>query len=334
MQGNDQLFDRLLAEFFSHEISEEDKERLFSMIMRSPSYKEQYDKAAKLNALLRVSVFDSHKQDDYLLLKEKGHIHPDIRKEKSSIRKLTLFRHIAAAVILILLSSFGSLYLYKKYNQEGLTRWIETSTPLGGQTRVLLPDGSVAWINAKSELKYNPGFGTIDRHLYLEGEAYFEVEKNRKLPFSVHTGNMDVIATGTQFNIRSYPDDDKWEVNLLEGGVNVVISDKSYSLVPDEKIIYDRTSDLAVVEQTEAYIAAQWTKGKLSFYQASIPEIYKMLERHFNIRIEIGSEELKEEYFFGSINLEMSLSEILNYLDMDKKYKVELKNDVIVVRKK
>jgi len=332
---NDQLFDRLLTEYFSYEISAEDKEELFSMVMESEFYKEQYEKTARLNALLHIPVFESVEQADYQLLKEKANIEENKLHSKRSFRKVALLRNIAAAMILVLVSSLGSVYFYKKHrNPEEHVSWVETATPLGGQTRLVLPDGSIVWINAKSQLKYDSRFGITERHIYLNGEAYFEVKKNEKQPFTVHGESMDVVATGTRFNTRIYRDDEKWEVNLLEGGVDVFVADTCFSLIPDEKIIYDKTSASAIVEKTDAHLAAQWTRGRLSFYQASIPEIYKMLERHFNVRIRIDSEELENEYFLGSINLEMSLSEILSYLDVDKEYKVELENDIIIVRKK
>ncbi|WP_197027686.1 FecR family protein [Prevotella sp. 10(H)] len=324
-----------MEKYFSKNISIEDKEKMFSMIMESPSYKDQYEKAAKLNTLLHISSFDSFIDDDYLLLQKRGAIYSENRLDNNKAERFSLWRKIAVAVILILFSSSGSIYLYERLNNQGeIVSLIETSTPLGGQTRLILPDGSVAWINAKSELKYNSNFGKNNRDLLLNGEAYFEVNKNEELPFSVSAGDMKVVATGTQFNVRSYPDDYKWEVSLLEGGINVSVSDKHFALIPDEKIIYNKTSGELLVEKTDAEMATQWTKGKLSFYQASISEIYKMLERHFNVRIEIESEELKEEYFLGSINLEMSLSEILSYLDVDKKYKIQLKDEVIIIRKK
>ncbi|MDR0748184.1 MAG: FecR family protein [Tannerellaceae bacterium] len=335
MPENDPLFDRLLAKYFLRNISVEDKETLFSRIMQSPADKDRYEKAAKLNALLHLSVFESHKQDDYRLLKEKIANPPDKQSGRNKTRRIPLFRRIATAVILVVLSSAGSVYLHDKYtHQEEQLRWIETSTPLGGQTRLLLPDGSVAWVNAKSELKYSSRFGTANRNLYLDGGAYFEVNKHKELPFSVRTGDMEVIATGTTFNICSYSEDNKSEVVLLEGGVDIIISDKRYSLVPDEKMIYDKTSASATIEQTDTQMVARWIKGKLSFYQASIPEIYRMLERHFNVRIQIDDDELKNEYFLGSINLGMNLSEILRCLDVDKKYKIEVRNDVIVIKRK
>lgn len=335
MHYKDQLFDKLLTAYFSHEITVEDKEKLFSMVMESDDYKQQYEKAARLNTFAHLPFFELHRRDDYLLLKEKGNIQPDRQSRKTHIKGFTLLRRIAAAILLILAGSIATMYVYEKQDQrEETSEWFQASTPNGGQTKLLLPDGSVAWINAKSELKYSPWFGTANRKLYLNGEAYFEVSRNEALPFSVFAGNMEVIATGTMFNIRSYTDDNQSEVQLLEGGVDVLVAGQRYSLAPDEKIIYDKSLDLITKEPVDAYMAMQWTKGKLSFYQASMPDIYKMLERHFDVRIQIDSEELKNEYFLGSINLDMSLSEILNYLDVDKKYRIELRKDVIVVRKK
>lgn len=334
MNEQDELFDNLLSEYFNHTISVEDREKIFSMITESTVYKEKYEKAAKLNALLHLPVFENSKYEDYQLLREKGNINSTNSQVAAKTRKFIFLRYAAAAVVLILMTSLVTTYIYKSSNQNVALKWISNSTPLGGQTKVELPDGSTVWINAKTNLRYSSMFGLTDREIYLDGEAYFEVHKNKELPFSVFMGNMKVTATGTQFNISSYSDDKKWEVDLLEGGVNVTISDKTYSLIPDEKIVYDRTNLSATIEKTDAKLAARWTQGKLNFYQASIPEICKMLERHFNVKIIIDSEELKDKQFFGSINMDMSLREILEYLDVDKKHKIEIKEETVIIKRK
>ena len=324
-----QSFDTLLNRYLTGSISDEEREMLFSMVMCSPRCRESYEKAAKLNTLLRVPVFDSHLEADYRSLVRQRNLGAGRPR-----RMLAVLRRVAAAAVLVLVSSTLSVWLYSKSQPALPVGTVETSTPLGGQTRIMLPDGTVAWVNAKSELKYGSGFGSTDRNLTLEGEGYFEVAKDERLPFRVHAGKMTVSATGTRFNVRSYPDDRKWEVDLSEGGVDISVSGRSFSLSPDQRVVYDRDADLARVEQSVADLASRWTTGKISFHQASIPEIYRMLERHFDVRIEIGSEELKKEYFLGSINLDMSLSAILSYLDIDKKYRVTLRDSVIVVDKK
>ncbi len=329
MQNDERTFDLLLSKYLTREISGEEQEMLFSLVMQSQSFREQYEKAAKLNAVLHVPVFESRKESDYLSLKIKNE-----PKKTAPFDRLGRLGRIAAAIALVLVSSTGAIYLHSRFKPAEEICWTEASTQFGGQTRLVLPDGTVAWVNAKSELKYSTLFGSSDREIHLKGEGYFEVARNEDLPFSVRAGDMTVTATGTQFNVRSYPDDNEWEVDLMEGGVDVDVIGKSFALTPDHKITYDRTAGTAVVEQFDTAMAAQWTKGKLAFYQASIPEIYKMLERHFNVRIAIDSEELKEEYFLGSISLNMSLSAILSYLDVDNKYKVEIKDDIIVVKNK
>jgi len=335
MEKNNQLFDKLLAEYFSNEISPEDKETLFNMVNKSAFYKEQFEKANKLNALLTIPYFESHKNADYRELQKKGHIYGTKYTSGKKSKAFQFFSRVAAILIFMVISSITSIHIYKKYSlAENPTTWVETSTPLGGQTKIILPDGSTAWINAKSNLKYSSQFGNTDRNIYLDGEAFFEVKKKGNLPFSVQSGNMKIVATGTQFNVRSYPDDNIWEVDLLEGGVNVLISDNSYMLTPDEKVIFERSGFTAKIEKTDAFIASQWTKGKLFFHQASIPEIYKMLERHFNTNIQIECEELKKELFLGSINLDMSLTDILKYLDVDNKYKIEINNHGFLVKKR
>lgn len=335
MQDKDQLFDRLLTEYISQTISSGDKETLFSLVCESEVYRKRFEEIARLNTFLRLPHFHSNKEQDALRLEKEMRICSDHKKKERTGYGYSRFMKVAAAALLFFLISFGSIYIYKQTGETNvIAGQIEIATPTGGKTRLVLPDGSIAWINSKSELKYGRGFGTTDRRLYLKGEGYFEVSKKQDLPFSVSAGDMEIIATGTVFNVRSYADDKKWEVDLLEGGVDVLISDKRYSLESNEKIVYDKKSASVTIESVQANLSIQWTKGKLSFYQASIPDIYKMLERHFNVRIQIDSEELKDEYFLGSIHLEMSLSEILSYLDVDKKYKIEIKDDVIIVKKR
>lgn len=322
------LFDTLLTKYIAQTISGEETEELFALISESESYKNQYKQYAKLNTLSRIPVFGTYCKRDYAVLKKRIGIH-------SIGRRLHLWRVAAAAALALVSSAMTvllSTYLDKTRNVE--VAWVETSTPLGGSMRLVLPDGSVAWVNAKSQLKYSSAYGKTDRNLWLQGEGYFEVAKNETLPLTVHAGNMTVTATGTRFNVNSYGDEPRWEVALSEGGVDVAVADRSFRLVPNQMAVYDRKGGEVKVEPFDGALIARWTQGKLSFERASIPDVFRMLERHFNVFIKIESEELKSEYFMGSINLNMSLSAIINHLDVDKKYKTEVNDNIIVVKRR
>ena len=88
-----------------------------------------------------------------------------------------------------------------------------------GQVReMLLPDGTKVWLNQSSVLKYPRAFEGKERHVYLDGEAYFEVARNHEKPFTVKSQAMDVRVLGTSFNIKCRPDNSFAETTLGRGG--------------------------------------------------------------------------------------------------------------------
>ena len=101
------------------------------------------------------------------------------------------------------------------------TEWYETLAPLGAKSQVTLIDGTKVWLNAGSRLLYSTGFGQQNREVRLEGEAYFEVAKNKVLPFEVKTSGINVKAIGTAFNVKAYPGEATIETILVEGEVEV-----------------------------------------------------------------------------------------------------------------
>ena len=112
------------------------------------------------------------------------------------------------------------------------------STPAGGQYRIVLPDGSKVWLNAKSSLQFPTFFVGNERRVTISGECYFEIAKNKSKPFIVEVaGKQEVFVTGTHFNINSYRDESEIKTTLLEGSVNVrsLINQQNLTLKPGEQ---------------------------------------------------------------------------------------------------
>lgn len=157
------------------------------------------------------------------------------------------FSQVAAIALLILTTSIAGYYIYNdvaESNQEMALCQMEV--PLGSQTKVILPDGSVVCLNSGSVLKYDPAFlRKKNREVYLIGEGYFEVQKNPEKPFIVHADDINVKVLGTVFNVRSYPEDSEIEVSLIKGKVNVFSTSETRDnviLAPDEQLTYDKRS--------------------------------------------------------------------------------------------
>lgn len=134
------------------------------------------------------------------------------------------------------------------------------STPRGGQYQVELPDGSKVWLNAASSLKYPTFFSGKERIVELTGEAYFEVAKNKNMPFKVKVNNMEVAVLGTHFNIMAYNNENTVNTTLLEGSVKVITPTSSKTNVPGEQAKLSTNGALNIVDaDLEATIA--WKNG-------------------------------------------------------------------------
>lgn len=108
--------------------------------------------------------------------------------------------------------------------------------PAGSRTNIVLPDGTEVSLNAGSVLRYCRGFGIRERDVTLDGEGYFKVAKNEKIPFFVNTNGVQVKVVGTVFNVRAYDDDNYVMVSLLEGRVNLAtLSGSVMKLFPSEQ---------------------------------------------------------------------------------------------------
>lgn len=334
MKNNDEQFDELMTAYLSGTLTDSGQAELISLLQTDNSYKERYKSALKAHAVAHIPALEKEKDTNYkLLMKRIGNTPPVL----STHNRFGVLLKVAAAALIILSVSLSGVYIYNNSKNTYLSDY-ETMVPLGSQTRINLPDGTVAWLNSGSILKYKPSFGQKTRDVYLTGEGYFEVTKDASRPFLVHTSDIHVKVLGTTFNIRSYLEDNFIQVDLIEGLVDVSLNNTGVGqpvrLNPDEKAFYNKQSGQLTTSQSEATKSALWTTGKLSFVNASLVDIAKDLERKYNVKIRIESEQMKKEYFSGSINLNLSLYEILNYIDVDKKYKLEQNGNTIILKNK
>lgn len=207
MQDNDILFDSLMNEYISGSITDEGKATLFALVEESDLYRKQYDEIVKLYVLLHVPMLEGRKETEYMRLKERLHLTSASLPKR---RWLIYARNVAAVFLLLVSVSVGSIFTYNELDRSGEQLFNEMTVPFGSQTKVLLPDSSTAVLNSGSVLKYPLSYGKKERNVYLVGEGYFEVAKDKEKVFQVYAGDMKV--NGTKFNLRHYQDDHLPEV--------------------------------------------------------------------------------------------------------------------------
>ena len=244
-----------------------------------------------------------------------------------------LWRYAAVVAIIIAVGCIS--YWQGELNVKDTFAYISVEAPLGSKTKLYLPDGTLVWLNAGSRMTYSQGFGVDNRKVELEGEGYFEVKRNEKIPFFVKTKDLQLQVLGTKFNFRDYPEDHEVVVSLLEGKVglnNLLREEKEAVLSPDERAVLNKANGLLTVESVTASNASQWTDGYLFFDEELLPDIAKELERSYNVKIHIANDSLKTFRFYGNfVRREQNIQEVLEALASTEKmqYKIEERNITI-----
>ncbi len=203
-----------------------------------------------------------------------------INKPAKKIR-LNIMLRIAAGLLPLLLMTAVCLYVNRDIQM------IEVVTKYGERKEIVLPDSSKVWLTAGSKLIYPERF-VKTRTMRLSGEAYFSVTKNPSKPFEVVTEKLTVQVLGTEFNVTAYPDDDKTTTALALGKIQVSIHDgQQYILTPGQQLSLCRDSvSPSVINVLQDDIAAK-RNGCLVFDNATLAEIIRVVERHYDVSIKV-----------------------------------------------
>lgn len=193
-------------------------------------------------------------------------------------------------------------------------------TPAGGEYQLLLPDGSKAWLNAKSSLKYPTSFrGNNQRIVELTGEGYFEIAHNSSQPFIVKSAGQEIKVLGTHFNVNAYADEPYMLTTLLQGSVQVSRANKITILRPGEQSQIATAGIMVRNVNTERVVA--WKNGKLAFKKTSIRQVLREISRWYDIEIEYMGNP-PDYTISGEVSRQSNLSGILKILSLsDVHYK-------------
>lgn len=205
--------------------------------------------------------------------------------------------------------------------------------PCGGDYNLVLSYGSRVYLNSMSKLVFPVRFSGTQREVTLEGEAFFEVAKDKTKPFIVSIRGMKIEVLGTSFNIKSYPNDSQSFTTLVEGKVKVSTGDQLDNinyLEPNQQAIYDASKSAIVIQEVDASQMVQWTKGRYTFTNQSLDEIMKTLARWYDFSYQFEDEKLRSIRFEGGLNKYESIDPILDIISRTGKVKVSVKGKEIL----
>jgi len=254
-----------------------------------------------------------------------------IDKEIRQKQFVRIARLVAAIVIpFIILVGFG-IYLNSQVDLFGKSSYAEIYIPKGENARILFQDGSEAYLNADTKIRYPKKFGLTKRQVYVEGEAYFNVTPAKRRPFIVHAGNVAVKVLGTSFNVKAYEDEDKIEVVLDEGKIEFRTSGNQYALLPGQQLVYHKLNGESVVRNlSKSTNLSLWKNNIFYFHDTPLEEVLRMLERRYDISFEIKDEKALR-YSYTITTRQTTITDILGELEKIAPVKFTFQKDKILV---
>ena len=193
----------------------------------------------------------------------------------------------------------------------------ELVIPRGGEYSLTLSDGTVVYMNADSKLRFPVKFDRNLRMVELEGEAYFKVQRNEKVPFIVKTSQISVQVLGTEFNVSAYAEDLVIQTTLVSGAVKVFSEDEKESVIlrPGEQAEFSRITHEIQLETVDVSYVTAWKDGRLRFQEKPLFEIMTNVARWYDVEIIYEDEEVKYYPFGCNFNRMATIESLLQIFE-------------------
>ena len=364
MMVENKFDNNLIIRFLMNEASREEVKLLEEWVMLDSTNKHYFEQisdtwhAIELKKELNKEVIQSDLSSVLNRIdgKKQGHIH--FLKRGKSNSKLWII-HIAAVFILGFALSWFVFYGQKTINSNDLAYNV-IETPKGSNTSIILPDGSKIWLNAESTLRYPQNFSTNEREVFLEGEAFFEVAKDKTRLFLVNTSGLTIKVFGTRFNVKSYPEDDIVETTLVEGSISIVKTSSKGEVVgeeikmePNEQIVFYKKQEntipntiqpkkientpakkmnLVLKKQIDTERFTSWKDGQLLIKSEPMIELAETLERRYNVQIHFEDEDIRQFRFTGTFQNE-TIEQVMEAIKLAASIDYKIEEGNIWIRK-
>ena len=219
--------------------------------------------------------------------------------------------------------------VYKEDKSATTLVYNTVTVPRKGQYKLVLPDGSKVWLNAESSIRYPVAFIGNERRVFVTGETFFEVAKDKSKPFRVVANDITVEALGTQFNVNAYTNEPFFTATLVEGSVRITKGLKENILKPGQQARL-ANDDFKIVDANVDDVTA-WKNNQFKFSGTSIDEIMRQVERWYDAEVEFKDN--VSLHLNATIERNVPVSKLLHIFEETGQVHFKIENKKIIVTK-
>jgi len=236
----------------------------------------------------------------------------------------------------LIAKKFSNQIIYFGRVQDQEVVYNTLKVPYGKKFKLTLSDGTVVSLNSGTTLKYPEQFGiNAKRNVYLTGEAFFEVAKDKQHPFIVNANHVDIEVLGTKFNVSAYPENPTVNGTLVEGSIEMYEAENKLNAVllqPNQMATWNNNSKKITTKEVDPGFYSAWTKGELAFKDTPFSTIAKIIQRTYDVEIINENNVLAKQNFTGTIKIsESSVENILELLKRDTPFNYSVKGNTITI---
>jgi len=330
MEEKIEYYEQLITRYLTGVISSEESEELIEWLEKDEQNKNlffQYTSIWNESGSIALKP-DRDKEWNKLLhrLDKIGRLH----------QKGVWVRVLKTAAVFMFAFIIGWL-VSRQHTDDSQRSWLEVNVPTGQMTKISLSDGSDVWINSESTFRYTSEFSKETREVYLSGEAYFEIAKDKELPFIVKTDYRDIKVLGTRFNVSAYKEDSFFRTQLLEGKVSLQNHQQDpdpFILVRGDVATYNKSCDTYQVKRNMLLNqqSIDWIEGRYEFYDEPLSDILNRASRWYGIQFEVLSEQLRKTHFTGVMKRDYPVDQLLNLIEKTSDVEIEKKAQTIIIK--
>ena len=303
----------LLEKFFKKEASSEERRILIEWI-RKPGIRNEFNLLCEQMWKEAAVEIDKTVEEEMWNHLQRNLDEPKILSPKKRRWQPIIYKVVATILLPVCLglaTYFGVEHM-NKVSQDPFM----VAVDYGQKANLTLPDGTKVWLNSATHLSYDAEYNKSDRKIYLDGEAYFEVTKNRHKPFTVESDAMRVRVLGTTFNFKCDKRCRIAEATLIEGEIEVKGNKDEGQIVlaPGQRAELNRNSGRLTVKQVDAKLYAVWRDNLIPFNKANIFTITKALERFYDVKIILSPDIRSDKTYSGVLKKKSTIESVLKSL--------------------
>lgn len=311
----------ILPKYFQGKTTEEENQQLHQWMKESPENKKRL--------FAEKDIWDSYgfhsNLKNYEVNSELGLLKKRIAPKQTILQ---LKKYVQIAAILLVAFGLGWASRFVSFTADAPNTKVtmqEIFVPKGQVNQIFLADGTRIWINSETKLIAPSVFATNERVVKLSGEAFFEVAKDQKRPFRVEVNGQQIEVLGTSFNVRAYDNSNEIETTLETGQIQLRIGGQTILLRSGEQSLFNKTEKQLVISMVNPETFSSWKDGRYEFQNEDLLEVFKVVERWYDVDITADENYFRGMRFSGVIKRNKDANHFLELLNLTVpiRYKIE-----------